>query len=253
LIVKSRKSFYGHVFFADIESLTDIKLGTREDQTKKINKLAEFITGSRIYKKAKKPIYLPTGDGAAVCFVEGPEFPMELALEVTKKLRNYNKAKGKKDRIGVRIGISGGTLGPTKKVAKNENYWGLGLNSAKRIMGFGDADHILMDIAPAKDLINRTNYYKKIIHRLGKGIAKHDEEFQIYSVYGPNLGNRNLPKDLVKSIVSKEEHGRMILEGFHGSKKQVLQALKNYFEKSEITKLQLKRKSPHKKQRRKHG
>lgn len=237
-------------FFVDIVSLTDINLGTGEDQEKKIDKLAEYITKSKAYQNAKNPIYLPSGDGAAVCFSEGPERPMDLAIEVYKKIRKYNKGKKKKDQIQVRIGISSGTIFPTKTVeGQNQNYWGQGLISAKRIMDFGDANHILMDYTPAKDLINRTNYYKKIIHHKGTGIAKHEERFQVYSVYEKYLGNSKMPKKLVKSIESKDEHGRLILEGFQGGTNKIMNEVKNYRKKIELTKFQLKRKSRKKKVR----
>jgi|CXWL01.1.fsa_nt_gi hypothetical protein len=232
-----------HVFFVDIVSLSDSALGTREEQIEKINTLTKFITGSKFFQNAKNRIYFPTGDGAAVCFQEGPNWPLELALDIHKKISLFNKNKSYKKRLLIRIGISSGSIAPTRDLGSKENYWGLGLIYAKRIMDIGDANHILMDMPPARDLMETSAYFKKIIHYLGVKEIKHDAQLHVYSIYGSGFGNNKKPNAMTSSVISESEYGRLILNAVSGSQKQIMEKLNKLRKKYEITKSQIEKPS----------
>lgn len=56
-------------------------------------------------------LVLPTGDGMAIGFLQGPELPLNLAIETHKMLSKYNKAKIPAEIIRVRKGIHSGAAG----------------------------------------------------------------------------------------------------------------------------------------------
>ena len=240
--MENQNEKFAHVFFVDIISLSDKKLGGMDSQTSKINVLTRIITKSRILKTAKAPTISTAGDGLAVCFFETPKWPFQLAVELNKKLRSYNKKRERKKKIFVRIGIASGSIIEAKRVKNERNFWGLGLVYAQRIMSFGDADHILMDFTSARDLMGLSDSYKKIIHYLGKGKIKHEEEIDVYSVYGKGFGNKKTPEKLAKSIATDANYGRTILEAINAKQDLILQKLENKVSKQQKTKLQIGKK-----------
>ena len=58
----------------------------------------------------KKKIILPTGDGMVIGFVLNPENPLKLGIQRHEKLRSYNRGKGDRDKLKVRIGLSAGPV-----------------------------------------------------------------------------------------------------------------------------------------------
>ena len=73
-----------------------------------------------------------------------------------------------------------------------ENVWGQGIIIARRIMDIGNDGHILLS-SKIEDLRELSDEYKKIITPLHDYTIKHGQRILIYSVYGTDFGNRNVP------------------------------------------------------------
>jgi len=211
----NENEIFVHVFFVDIVKLSDPKLGTTEEQTKKIEVLTKFIEQTKAYRNAKDDILINnTGDGAAICFKKNIRAPLELAIELHQKLRRYNLNKKSRDKIHIKIGINSGTVLIHKGIGNPQAFWGRGAINARRIMDIANSDNILLDSGIAKELKNLSNKYNKITHYVGNVTIKHEaEELQIYSAYSKNFGNKkhpNLVTDKIKEITVKE-YGNLIL------------------------------------------
>jgi len=195
-------------------SLSNRNLGSTETQNKKLETMFGFITNSKILKNTPdSTIISHTGDGAVICFMDNPRLPLDLAIELHKKLNKYNQKKKRNERIQVRIGINSGLISKTKGVGGRGNYWGLGLIRAQRIMNAGDASHILLSANTAQELIEISDEYKQNIHYIGNIKVKHGDVIPVYSAYGQEFGNKNKPDSITRQRTQEiEKSGRLILE-----------------------------------------
>ncbi|HEX5976013.1 MAG TPA: hypothetical protein VFY68_01985, partial [Nitrososphaeraceae archaeon] len=66
-----------------------------KNQVQKIQTLNELIHSCDSYRKisAGKRIILPTGDGMAIGFLSSSEIPLELSIQLHRKLRPNNQDK----------------------------------------------------------------------------------------------------------------------------------------------------------------
>lgn len=181
-----------HFFFTDIVGLSEPSLST-EAQIKKINVLNQFIRECSAFNAIplNKLKILPTGDGAVIGFTERVNLPLDLAIELHRKLRAYNNGKSPKELIRVRIGIHTAPVMNVKDLRNEWNIWGDGIIIARRIMDAGQADHILLSSQVAEKLANLSTDYKKILFHAGLATFKHgSQEFLWYS-YGDGFGNNS--------------------------------------------------------------
>lgn len=127
-------------FFIDVVGLSKPNLKTHI-QIEKINTLNAIMKESVAFSSCPKEskFVLPTGDGAAICFIGGMELPLELALEVHDKLNRRNEGIARNDeKIHVRIGIHSGPVVVLRDLLGNDNIWGSGIIMARRIMDLGE-------------------------------------------------------------------------------------------------------------------
>jgi hypothetical protein len=154
-------------------------------------------------------LVLPTGDGMAIGFLQGPQMPLYLAIELHEKLALYNKGKIPSQAIRVRIGIHSGHVFVVKDILNNKNIWGPGIIIARRIMDLGDDGHILLSARTAEDLRELSDSYKHIIHPLHDYDIKHGQTLLIYSAYGKGFGNAKAP---TKGSYQRSKMSKEILE-----------------------------------------
>jgi hypothetical protein len=194
----SRGAIYSTFFFIDIVGLSDPIIST-EAQLRKIELLNRFINECHSYKTtdANDLLILPTGDGMAIGFLKQPDLPLRFAIELHRKLDEYNQGKNKDNdplqAIKVRIGIHGGPVFKLHDIQGNENIWGPGIVTARRIMDLGEEGHILLSARIAEDLRELSDYYKQIVHAVGIYSFKHGQNTSIYSAYGEGFGNPKPP------------------------------------------------------------
>lgn len=182
-------------FFIDIVGLSNPLLSV-EKQIGKIEDLNALIRSCDAYSKIPKDkkIVLPTGDGMAVGFFMNPEVPLQLSIELHRRLRAFN-AKATSDKaIGVRIGLSSGPVFVVSDINSNQNVWGPGIILARRVMDLGDDGHILLADNIAEELMNLKDEYRKMIKPLSIGYKiKHGQQLKLYSAYSQDFGNSAMP------------------------------------------------------------
>lgn len=194
----SHAAIYSTFFFIDIVGLSDPIIST-EAQLRKIDLLNRFIKECYTFKTtdATELLILPTGDGMAIGFLKQADLPLKFAIELHRKLDEYNRSKGGKNdpllTIKVRIGIHGGPVFRLHDIQGNENIWGPGIVTARRIMDLGDEGNILLSARIAEDLRELSDYYKQIIHPVGIYSFKHGQNTFIYSAFGEGFGNPKPP------------------------------------------------------------
>jgi class 3 adenylate cyclase len=116
---------YANFFFTDIVGLSDPRMSTKT-QIKKIEMLNKLIKECIAFKTTSKDslIVLPTGDGMVIGFFQSPELPLNLSIEVHKKIGIYNRAKIPSEALRLRIGIHSGPVFVVNDVMENKNIWG---------------------------------------------------------------------------------------------------------------------------------
>ncbi|MGB7662579.1 MAG: adenylate/guanylate cyclase domain-containing protein [Nitrososphaeraceae archaeon] len=198
---------HAHFFFVDIVGLSDPSVSTRI-QIKKIQTLNSIVMNSTSFRFTPRDtmLVLPTGDGMAIGFLQGPELPLNLAIEIHKMLSKYNKAKIPTEIIRVRIGIHSGAAFVVDDVLNNKNIWGPGIILARRIMDIGDDGHILLSARISEDLREISDYYKQILRPVQKYAIKHGQTISLYSAHDKGFGNPRPPA--TKSLVEKPSQER---------------------------------------------
>ena len=199
----SLKLIHANFFFVDIVGLSDTSMSTKT-QIKKIETLNKCISDCISFKSVPLDslLLLPTGDGCCIGFMQGPELPLLLAVELHTKLAAYNKGKIPSETVRVRIGLHSGNCFLVNDLLGQRNTWGPGIIYARRVMDFGDDGHILLSPSLAEDLRSLSDEYRGIIKPVHDVILKHGTTMLLYSAYGDGFGNSKHP-DKGASVRSK--------------------------------------------------
>lgn len=179
-----------HFFFCDIVGLSDPTMSTK-DQIRRLSFLYDAIAKCPAFRAVprKSKLILPTGDGVAIGFLQGPHLPLELAIQLHQKIMKYNKGRVESESVYVRVGIHSGTVFIVKDMKGSNNIWGPGIIIARRIMDLGGAEHILVSEDVSKMLLPLSRQYRECLHELGPHVFKHNLKKVVFSAYS-NLGNR---------------------------------------------------------------
>ena len=190
-------------FFVDIVGLSDTSMSTKT-QIKKIETLNKCISDCTSFKSVPidSLLLLPTGDGCCIGFMQGPELPLLLAVELHTKLAVYNKGKIPSETVRIRVGLHSGNCFLVNDLLGQRNTWGPGIIYARRVMDFGDDGHILLSPSLAEDLRSLSDEYRGIIKPVHDVILKHGTTMLLYSAYGEGFGNSKHP-DKGASVRSK--------------------------------------------------
>lgn len=177
-------------FYVDIVGLSNPSLSITKQVTK-IIVLNKLITSCDAFSKSAKDqkIIFPTGDGMSIGFLSNIELPLQLSIELHKKLRAYNSERKDEDVVNVRIGINHGPVFLVTDLNGNRDLWGPGIILTRRVMDLGDSNHILLEGNFAEELIQLRDDYKTILYPIGKYSIKHGQELRLYSAYSTKFGN----------------------------------------------------------------
>jgi hypothetical protein len=181
-----------HVLFLDIVGYSR---ATSSEQSRLVARLNEAVNAAPAYSKASGAgavKHLHTGDGMALVFFNDVLAPVQAAVEISKALLGS---------LPVRMGIHSGLVLPQMDATGRENLVGEGLNTAQRVMDFGDAGHILLSAQYAAWL-QQFDEWSKLVHPLGDGVAKHGVVVSLYSLYGQEFGTSKAPEKLKKPITT---------------------------------------------------
>jgi len=201
---------HANFFFVDVVGLSDPTMSTKT-QIKKIETLNKCISECNAYSATPKNsiLMLPTGDGMCIGFLQGPELPLNLAIELHQRLAEYNKGKLPSETIRVRIGLHSGNCFIVNDLLGNKNVWGPGIIVARRVMDFGDDGHILLSSGLAEALRELSDDYRLIIKPVHDFVLKHGTTMLIYSAYSDSFGNRNHP---TKGEAMRSKYGDEVLQ-----------------------------------------
>ena len=201
---------HANFFFVDIVGLSDSSMSTKKKK-KKIEVLNKGISETEVYQSTPKDsiLTLPTGDGMCLGFLQGPELPLHLAVQLQEKLTKYNQGKIPSETVRARIGLHSGNCFVVKDIRGQDNVWGPGIILARRVMDFGDDNHILLSPRLADDLRELSDEYRKIIKPVHDFTIKHGQTILVYSAYGDGFGN---PKHPSKGEATRSKYGEELLK-----------------------------------------
>lgn len=200
---------YAHFFFCDVVGLSDPRRSVKH-QIRKIEALNSLIASTEVFRNTDKSLrlLLPTGDGMAIGFLQGPELPLLLAIELHKKVKSYNRGKFPEEQLGIRIGMNDGPVFVVNDIDGNQNVWGPGIIMARRVMDFGEDEHILLSTRMAETLRELSDEYKVMIRPLHDYGIKHGQTMLLYSAYGKDFGNPKIPE---KGLLQRSKAGRAVI------------------------------------------
>lgn len=188
------KIIFAHFFFVDIIGLSNPDVSTKI-QMKKLRKLNQFVRGCQVYSTSplENILTFATGDGMCIGFLQGPDLPLKLALQLQENLDEYNKGRLASDIIQIRVGLNSGSGFVFEDIQNKKNIWGPGVILAKRIMDLGGDGHILLGQSMSENLIELSDEYRKIIKPIHDYTVKHGVPMLIYSAHGKSFGNPTPP------------------------------------------------------------
>src|SRR6266849_5666782 len=177
-----------HVLFIDIVGYSKLSIN---QQRAVVDELTEVVRGSDQFQKAEaaeRLIKIPSGDGMALVFYTSPEAPAQCAIEIGRILKDH-------PYLQLRMGVHSGPVSGVIDVNGHANLAGAGLNMAQRVMGCGDAGHILISKHVAEDL-EEYEQWRPLLHDLGFCEVKHGVKLQVVNLCTDETGNRALPAKL---------------------------------------------------------
>ena len=175
-----------HVLFIDIVGYSKLSIN---EQRAAVDELTQVVRSSDQYQKAEaggRLIKIPTGDGMALVFYTSPEAPVHCAVEISRALKAH-------PRLQLRMGVHSGPVSGVIDVNGHANLAGAGLNMAQRVMGCGDAGHILVSKHVADDL-GEYEHWRPLLHDLGQCEVKHGMRMSIVNLHADEVGNPQMPK-----------------------------------------------------------
>ncbi|HEX9424729.1 MAG TPA: tetratricopeptide repeat protein, partial [Pyrinomonadaceae bacterium] len=176
----------GHVLFMDLVGYSKLLLDEQRELLQRLTEIVRSTEQVRAAETADNLIQLPAGDGMALVFFNSPEAPVQCAIEISKKLKQYPQTK-------LRMGIHSGPINEVRDVNDRANVAGAGINIAQRVMDCGDAGHILLSKRVAEDLAH-SRKWRPYLHDLGECAVKHGIPIFIVNLYTDEIGNAQSPE-----------------------------------------------------------
>jgi TolB-like protein/class 3 adenylate cyclase/Tfp pilus assembly protein PilF len=175
-----------HVLFIDVVGYSKLSMN---QQRAAVDELTQIVRATEQFQKADgsdRLIKIATGDGMALVFYTSPEAPVRCAIEISRALRNH-------PHLRVRMGVHSGPVSGVVDVTGQANLTGAGLNLAHRVMGCGDAGHILLSKRVAEDLAEFEEW-RPLLDDLGTCEVKHSVQLGVVNLCSDEVGNSQLPK-----------------------------------------------------------
>ena len=175
-----------HVLFIDIVGYSKLSISDQHAAIEELNRVVRASEQFQRAEAASRLLKIPTGDGMALVFYTSLEAPAQCAVEISRALKEHS-------RLQLRMGIHSGPVSGVVDVNERANLAGAGINIAKRVMGCGDAGHILLSKHVAEDL-EEYEEWRPLLHDLGACEVKHGMQVAIVNLWSDDLGNRQLPQ-----------------------------------------------------------
>lgn len=180
-----------HVLFVDIVGYSTNSV---DAQSRLIQQLTLAIQQTPSYQRAKATsnvFALATGDGSALVFLNDVAAPAHCAVELSQALGD----------LKVRMGIHSGLVQAQTDINGQPNFAGEGLNTAQRVMDFGQAGHIMLS-AQYASWIAQFDGWKGKVAEVGEGTAKHGVRMQVFSLTSEGVGRTDTPPTISPKAVA---------------------------------------------------
>jgi class 3 adenylate cyclase len=128
----------------------------------------------------------PSGDGMALVFFSNCSSPLRCACELADKL-------AKDGTFRVRMGIHTGDVARMIDINGTASVSGDGINTAQRVMDFGDGGHILMSLEHAKCLQQARDPAANECYDIGIATAKHGRRIHLFNFHRTAAGTPDVP------------------------------------------------------------
>jgi TolB-like protein/Flp pilus assembly protein TadD len=181
----------GHVLFMDIVGYSKLLIDEQRELQQQLNEIVRSTEAFRLAEAADKLVRLPLGDGMALVFFNGPEAPVQCAVEVSKLLRDN-------PQFQLRMGVHSGPVNKITDVNDRANIAGAGINIAQRVMDCGDGGHILLSQRTAEDL-SQSRPWRPYLHELGECTVKHGVSISLVNLYTDQIGNPAVPEKVIRA------------------------------------------------------
>ena len=175
-----------HVLFIDIVGYSKLSIN---EQNAAVEELNQVVRGSEQFQKAEaadRLLKIATGDG--------------MALGLLHQSRSAGAMRGRNQPRAQRPSAPATSHGHSQRSGQRRDRceWSpqsrrSRLNMAQRVMGCGDAGHILVSKHVAEDL-EEYEHWRPLLHDLGTCEVKHGMRVAIANLYADEVGNPQLPK-----------------------------------------------------------
>jgi TolB-like protein len=186
-----------HVLFIDVVGYSKLLVNEQREVMQQLNDIVRNAPQFGKSSAAGKLIRIPSGDGMALVFFHSPEEPVQCAMEIARALKNH-------PQIRIRMGVHSGPVDQVIDVNDRTNVAGVGINIAQRVMGCGDAGHILISKRVADDLA-QDSLWQPLLHELGEIEVKHGVKLGVVNLYTAELGNPHPPEKLPRQAAALKQ------------------------------------------------
>jgi hypothetical protein len=196
----ARSARIAHVLFLD---MVGFSRETMQAQGRLLEQLNTVVTATAAYGDAltrNAALPVPSGDGMALLFFDDVTAPARCAVEVARALRAAGSAA-----LPLRMGLHSGLVQKQIDISGKENVVGEGINTAQRVMDFGDGGHILLSAQYASWLAEFEEWRTQVIP-LGEGVAKHGLRVSLFALRGADYGRADPPASLGGTVALPDAH-----------------------------------------------
>ncbi|MBA3273753.1 MAG: hypothetical protein H0T11_07755 [Chthoniobacterales bacterium] len=175
-----------HVLFTDVVGYSRL---ASDQQSVVFRRLQEFVNDCAAVTEAAahhQIVRIPSGDGMALAFFDHCSSPLHCACELADKIERDGS-------FAVRMGIHSGQVTRLLDINDRENVSGEGINTAQRVMDFGDGGHILLSLQYATILQEERNPAAAECYDIGITTAKHGKRIHLYNFHRPAVGTPEVP------------------------------------------------------------
>lgn len=175
-----------HIFFVDAVGYSTL---TSDQQTVVFRQLQEFVGDcSAVIDAAAqdKLVRSPSGDGMALVFFDHCSSPLRCACELMDRIQQEGT-------FTARMGIHTGEVARLVDINGVASVSGDGINTAQRVMDFGDGGHILMSLQYAACLQAARDPAANECYDIGVATAKHGKRIHLFNFHRPAVGSPDVP------------------------------------------------------------
>ncbi len=175
-----------HILFLDVGGYSTLP---SDHQTVIFRRLQEFVSDSSAASEAAaqdKLVRSPSGDGMALVFFDKCSSPLRCACELAERIEEDGTFR-------VRMGIHSGDVARLVDINGTASVSGDGINTAQRVMDFGDGGHILMSLEHARCLQAARDPAANECYDIGIAKAKHGKRIHLFNFHRPAVGTPDVP------------------------------------------------------------